>query len=225
MTVAVLVMTDGRDSYLERTLGSLHANVRGPITEMWMHDDTGDDEYRARLAERHPDFRHINGGPRRGFGGAIVSAWECLLEFSHADHVFHCESDFTFNRHIDLRAMVDVLETNPRLAQMALLRQPWNDTEKAASGVLNVCPGAFTEEGGAGREWLRHTAWFTTNPSVYRRTLCAEGWPHGEQSEGVFTRRLLDRHPDWCFGYWGARDSGAWVHHIGDERAPEATGY
>lgn len=225
MSIALLMITDGRDDYLARCVASANANLRGAIAERWMFDDTGDDKYRAVLADRFPQFRHINGGPRRGFGGAIRSAWAYLARHSDADFVFHLEADFVFRHLVDLNAMVAVLTERPHLAQMALRRQPWNADETAAGGVVDRNPRAYVERcDEAGRMWLEHRLFLTTNPSLYRRSLLNTGWPDCPQSEGVFTHRLLTHglpgvHADRvAFGYWGARDSGVWVEHIGHQR-------
>lgn len=226
MSIALLVITDGRDDYLARTLGSANRHLTGPVVERWMFDDTGDAAYRKNLLHRFPWFQHINAGERQGFGGAIRAAWERLAKLSDADWVFHLEQDFTFNRDVDLGEVVEVMEDNPHLAQMALRRQPWNAEETAAGGVIQLHPDAYEERrDDRGRRWLEHGLFFTTNPCLYRMELCRRGWPDGQHSEGVFTRDLLnsggpDIYPgQGRFGYWGGRDSGEWVEHIGQTRA------
>jgi hypothetical protein len=226
VSIALLVITDGRDDYLTRAVGTLH-HLHGPIVERWMYDDTGDDAYRARLADRFGGFRHINAGPRQGFGGAIRAAWSTLAKHSTADWVWHAEQDFILSRPVDLRAMAAVLTAHPHLAQMALRRQPWNAQEIAAGGVVEQNPGAYTDRtDGAGRSWLEHRLFFTTNPCLYRRSLLDVGWPDGGQSEGRFGLHLRDhaglpwgvpaRHVR--FGFWGARTDPPWALHIGEER-------
>lgn len=225
MSIALLVITDGRDDYLAQCIGSLGA-LHGPISERWMYDDTGSAAYRARLAAVWSEFRHIHGGPRQGFGGAIRAAWSHLAAHSTADWVFHVEQDFAFHRPVDLAAMTEVLTAQPRLAQMALRRQAWNADERAAGGIVEQHPTSYTDcRDAAGREWLEHRRFFTTNPCLYRRSLLSVGWPDGAQSEGRFGLGLLrDGTPEVPggqvrFGYWGARDSGTWVEHIGHHRA------
>lgn len=221
--IALLVVTDGRDDYLRRCVTSTNERLHGPIGERWMFDDTGNPSYRTRLAARFPRFRHIHGGPRQGFGGAIAAAWQHLAQHSHADWVFHLEQDFVFRRRIDLDAMAAVLQARPYLRQMALRRQAWNAAEQAAGGVVERHPDAYREcRDDAGRAWLEHRLFWTTNPSLYRRSTCSLGWPVVSRSEGVFTRRML-ADPAARFGYWGARDSGVWVEHVGHQRS--GTGY
>ena len=224
--IALLVMTDGRRGCLERTLASAGAELRGPITEVWVHDDSEDPTYRRwleLLLDEWPELRCSIIGPppgvgRSGFGGAIRRAWSHLAEFSTASFVLHLEDDFTFNRQIQLRAMADVLAAHPHIVQLALRRQPWSPAELAAGGVVELHGDDFLDRTDGVNHWLEHSRFFTTNPSLYRRSLVAEVWPEGEASEGRFTAQIRERHPNWRFAYWGARDSGEWVHHIGVER-------
>lgn len=216
-TIALLVMTDGRDEYLRRSLASLD-QVCGGFAELWMHDDTGDDEYRARLAAEFPLFVQVGQGPRRGFGGAIRQAWRTLNVRSSADFVFHLEQDFVLIRPVDLDAMADALLYRVNLMQLALRRQPWNAAERAAGGVVEQHPDDYVERREGGQVWLEHRRFFTTNPSLYRRSLCMRGWPDGPNSEGHFSIGLF-WHPNVVCGFWGARDSGEWCEHIGHERA------
>lgn len=236
MNIAVLVMTDGRDDLLDRTIQSAQWNLGGPIVRWMIHDDTGDGDHREALRRRYPHVELISASNRRaGFGGSIRWAWTVLslqAEAAEVDFVFHLEDDFVFRQPVDLRAMAEVLTASPHLAQMALRRQPWNDAERAAGGIVEQHPGSYVEISGGddGRAWLEHRRFFTTNPSLYRAELCAVGWPAGAQSEGRFGLGLLERGlpwrvpgPDVRFGFWGARDSGEWVEHIGHQRA--GTGY
>lgn len=222
--IAVLVITDGRDDYLLRTVRSAMANLAGPITEWWMFDDTGDYVYRDSLVRRWPTFNHIEAGARQGFGGAIRAAWAHLVERSTADFVFHLEADFVFNRRVDLAELAGVLAVRPHLAQMALVRQAWNATEIAAGGLIQCAPHAYTANRVGPHRWLEHTLFWTTNPSLYRASMLTGGWPDGHQSEGMFTRRLLELGtpevpgPRVRFGYWGSINDGPWVEHIGIER-------
>lgn len=217
--ICLLVMTDGRH-HINATIRSAEANLVGPITAAIIHDDSGNPEHRAELAEQYPDFEVI-GGERVGFGGAISRAWQHMRTIS-AEFVFHLEDDFTFNRPVDLAAMADVLRANPHLAQMALRRQPWNDEERAAGGVVEQHPDDYTDCADGGYRWLGHRRFFTTNPSLYPTSITERGWPSGPHSEGRFSLDLFDDPQTRC-AFWGARDSGEWVHHIGEHR--NGTGY
>lgn len=221
--IALLVITDGRTDCITKTVSSALSNLDGPIAERWMYDDSGDPNHRAWLAKTFPEFEliyHPDG--RQGFGGAIRTAWAHLRANSTADYIFHLEDDFTFNRSVPLDDMMEILDEERHLAQVALRRQAWNSAEKAAGGVIEVSPDSYIDHTGHFTSYLRHSLFWTTNPSLYRRRLIHDhDWPTGEQSEGRYTALL--REHGYEFAYLGERSEPPWVHHIGDQRA--GTGY
>lgn len=223
MSIALLVITDGRRDCLGRTLGSARTNLHGPITRRVIIDDSADPDYAAHLDRTFgARFEIVHHDQRRGFGGAIQSGWDHLAD-GPEPWVFHLEDDFTFNRHVDLAALARVLATHPHLVQLALRRQPVNDLEAAAGGVVEMWPDSYEDnDDGQGAHWLEHRLFFTTNPSLYRRTLTDRGWPSGDGSERAFTDQVLadDRAR---FAFWGRRTDQPWVHHHGDRRS--GTGY
>lgn len=231
--IAVTVMTDGRDDLLEQTVESLMANVTGPITRLTIFDDTGDWDHHAMLLNRYgPDGFQIiwhPTGQRAGFGGAIRAARSWLDEHTNEPWQFVSEDDFRFERKVDLAAMIDVMEERPYLTQMALVRQAWNQQEIDAGGLLEANPSAYSQHTDGVNWWLQHRLYWTTNPSLFRRSLLSLGWPEGEQSEGRFHLQLMqDGTPeragrDLWSGYWGKRDEGRWITHLGNERV--GTGY
>jgi len=220
-TVALVVFTDGRDDLLERSTASRRGHLTGRITTRVIHDDTGDPEHRARLQRTFPGYVVLGANYRRGFGGAVRAAWKYLRECTTEPYIWHAEDDFTFTRHVYLDKLVSVLAANPQLAQLALRRQPWNPAEVEAGGVVELNPTAFEDRVTEEHHWLEHRSFFTTNPSLYPRALLELSWPDGDQSEGHFTRRCLEA--GLTFGYWGSRESGEWVTHLGHER--NGTGY
>lgn len=214
-------MTDGRTDCIQRTIASAETALGSDITHRVIHDDTGDTEHRDVLRGMFPEFEVIGQPARQGFGGAIRSAWRYVGQLP-ARFVFHLEDDFTFNEQIPLADMAKVLDRNPHLVQLALRRQPWNPAEMAAGGIIEQHPGEYHECSDGVSTWLEHRRFFTTNPSLYRRTLCDIGWPEGDQSEGRFGIQIC-ADPDVRFGYWGPASSDPKVHHIGDHR--NGTGY
>ena len=219
MSIALLVITDGRDHCITRTIPSALAMLDGELDVKLIYDDSGDDAHFDWLTRtyRPLGFDIIGGLERRGFGGAIRYAWQALAGFDDVDWIFHLEDDFTFNEAVPLARLQTVLDTNAHLAQVALRRQPWNDDEKRAGGIVEQHPDDYIDRSDAfGNEWLEHPRSFTTNPCLYRRSLCEHGWPDVVHSEGVFTHQLLAE--GYRFAYWGARHEPPMVHHIGDQR-------
>ena len=220
--ICLLVMTDGRGDCLHDTMISAADSLRGPVTRWLIHDDSGDEDYSRWLRARYSEWEIVSTPGRSGFGGAIRSAWSYIAGRAER-FVFHLEDDFTFRRPVDLAEMAEVLYARPYLMQLALRRQPWNDAEHLAGGIVEQHPEDFTEvTDPTGKTWLEHRRFFTTNPSLYRSELCRQPWPRGPESEGHFTHQLLAS-PAVRFGYWGAMASGEAVTHIGHERI--GTGY
>lgn len=221
----MLLIGDGRDEYLTRTVQATMRNLHGHVTEWWMFDDSADEPYRASLRRRYPTFTVFDAGPRQGFAGAIQAAWARLRSDSAADHVLHLEQDFELTRAVNVDRMAAVLDACPYLVQMALRRQAWSATEVAAGGLVELNPDAYAEQYRLGERWLEHRLFFTTNVSLYRRSLMTMLWPQVPRSEGMFTMHLLGHGSpeaagdDVRFGYWGARVSGVWAEHIGHQRA------
>lgn len=201
MSFAILLISDGRDEYRKRTIASAKENLPEP-------------DHFIEVAD--PDHK-------LGFGGAIRKGWRRILTQTDAEFVFHLEADFVFNHPVQIDEMTAVLKARPYLVQLALRRQPWNEQEKAAGGIVEQHPDDYTEHDLNGWRWLEHTRNMTTNPSLYPRAVCEYGWPDGRESEGRFGIDLIARQPDLRFGYWGARDSGEACKHIGVER--KGTGY
>lgn len=217
MSVCLLVITDGRDDVLAQTMASLRAALSGPITRRVLYDDTGDPDHRADLTDHYPAFEVIqHPAGRQGFGGAIRTAWRHLHGISER-FIFHAEDDFILNRPLDLRPLMAVLDARPHLAQIVLKRQPWNPQEMAAGGIIEQHPDDYTESFMGDAVWTEHRRFFSTNPSIYRRSLTQRRWPEGEYSEGHFSMDLF-ADPDTRCAFWGRRDDPPLVHHVGKER-------
>jgi hypothetical protein len=175
-----------------------------------------DSEYRDFLYSEFPNFTIVgNNGTKRGFGGTISNAWSYMKGLDPLDYVFHLEDDFLFNGTIDITSMIKILELRSDLAQVVLKRQPWSEPEIAAGGVVEMNPESYKEENVSGYPILTHRVFFSTNPSVYRRSLMLRGWPNEDRSEGMFSIRLFDDDPNTRCAYWGSRNQDPLVTHIG----------
>lgn len=198
MSIALLAIGDGRHEYHHRALASAIEHLPKLDHYIFVQD---------------PDHQ-------LGFAGAVREGWRRVLD-TDARWVLHLELDFTFDRPIPVHDMVGVLEADPSLTQMALLRQPWNDEEKAAGSIFNLIRDQLTPVTAGGHTWLAHRRHWTTNPCVYPRWVAERGWPTRSESEGVFGAELLASDPRLRSAYWGAGEE--WCTHVGDLRT--GTGY
>lgn len=220
--IALIVFTDGRHC-IEETIASATEAFRDSaeaITRRVIFDDSGDALHRAWLDERFGEDFSIVWHPdgRQGFGGNIRHAWQFVRSIEEP-FVFHLEDDFTFNRPLDLVAMAETLNSVSWLTQIAFRRQPWNEAERRAGGIVEANPDDFSELKICGNDLLLHRRFFTTNPCLYSRDLVERHeWPDGANSEGRFGIELF-KDAEAHSAYWGDFASGEWVTHIGDTRA------
>lgn len=162
-----------------------------------------------------------------GFAGAVQAGWDGVLE-TGCEWVLHLESDFIFTHPVPLEAMRRIIAESggnlgtellpPQILQVSLLRQAWNEREKAAGGVILADPDHFRTIH-AGATWTEHRKYFTTTPSLYPAELCKRGWPQKPRSEGVFTHQLLAESEKHCFAVYGGWNDPPRCWHIGETRA------
>lgn len=233
--VAVALFTDGREYVFdEERIRSWTPLVTDPLVDSrYVFDDSGDWEFHDRLMDTFGPYGwHVLSWPRRrGFAGTVRSAWQYLWLVSSAPYVLHLEDDFVLvDGDLTLARWLRALDGHGWLANMALLRQPWNTEEIAAGGVMRVRPADWFTSGDGRDTWTEHRVCFTTNPTLYRASLLP-GWPDVDaDSEGLFTHRLLEEGTPECptakqlrFAYLGAADDPPRVEHIGVQRI--GTGY
>lgn len=219
---ALLVFTDGRFDCLNRTLDSFEQKMGfGQFDQMVMIDDSADPQYREKLVEvfEPKGFRVVSERRRRGFAGAVQAGWNEVKPW--VDYIFHLEDDFVLEQELDVNELAELMEREPYITQVALLRQAWNEEEKAAGGIIQANPDDFHQLCNESHDWIEHRKFWTTNPSLYPRWLVRRGWPQGQHSEGRFGVDLFSQDPNRVSAFWG--DGESWVTHIGEERV--GTGY
>ncbi len=177
----------------------------------------------ASLTEMLPDVEHTvvidDTAHELGFTGAVREGWRQALA-TDCTHIFHAELDFIYLRPVELAAMIAVLDAEPHLVQMALLRGPVNDVERRAGGVIEQHPDEYVTVHCHGHSWREHRHNVTTNPCVWPRWVVERGWPDCQFSEGVFGIDLFAQDAAYRAAYWG---TDVRVEHIGDIRS--GTGY
>jgi hypothetical protein len=220
--ITVLVMSDGRGDYLEQTIPSFEEMVSGTITRRVIHDDSGNSEYHRWLINAFPEYEVVVTGKRRGYSGAVQSAWAALKNDTNR-FTFHLEDDFLFNRPVDLDELAEFLAEKEWLAQVSLRRGPWG---REVVGFVEDNPGWYVERSDRRYRWLESRYVYTMTPHLYRSELRAVGWPDGDGGETNWTAKLLQTGLPWGvppdrvqFGCWGGiKDGARAVTHIGYRR-------
>jgi hypothetical protein len=242
MTIAIMVITDApatvgvntpRLEYLHKTIKSARRHLKGDINyEFIVADCAGNKEFLDAVVEEYDWSNHAvvsNLDKHLGFGGAIRLGWETASALpKEVTHIFHLEGDFTFNKDIDLNEMAACLDAESSLAQLALLRQPWNVQEAQAGGIIKQHPESYymrkvSEYRGESLQanrtffYAAHKRFFTTNPCLYKRQIMSYGWPVSSHSEGHFGINLVNA--GYHFGFWqDSLDAAPSVTHIGHVR-------
>lgn len=212
----LVVTTDGRPGCLDRTLEAFDCLVRPRPSEGVIVDDSGDEHY-LRYLKTLADERgwRLAWHPRRlGFCRTVADAWREAAQ-AGPDWIFWMEDDFQIDRALDLPELAHVLDHEARVAQMALYRNSVSAEEFEAGGYIPMRPGAYERRGTGTVAWLEHRVCWTTNPSLFRRSLAAAyPWPEDQECEGHFGIELRERRPETTFGIWGAGEP--WVTHFGE---------
>ena len=221
-SVTLVVTTGGdeatwpeRSAYLRQSLASLVARVKGPIVQRVVYSDWAD--HRDELEAIAADFGfYVAGEGHHGYTGARRRLWSYLAKRARGQYIFATEDDFTYDRDVDLEPMIETLEAQPELRQLALLRAAYYPRELEAGGVLQSLSTPHELVNHRPYPFVRHRDHFTANPSLFRRSLTDVAWPDTRSSERAFGDAVL-RQPQAAFGYWGTGEP--WVSHIGAVRA------
>lgn len=219
-SVTIIIHTDGRREFIAQSVKSLEMRVKGNITKRVIYDDSGDPEYKAWLRETFGHLGYVVVGPdyRAGYTKSMGLMWQYLTNRCDSRWVFLAEDDFTYDVPVNLDKMAGILERQPYLRQLALLRHPYYPRELEAGSIIAEHPDSYLAASDGDDEWLEHRLYFTANPSLFERSLCErEPWPGSvSSSERVYTDRL-NRDPASRMAYLGHGEE--MVTHIGSYRA------
>lgn len=214
------VLTDGRKQYISEALPTWIDAYGNDITYKFIIDDSGDYDYRHWLIETFPEFAIIPVGNKRcGYSKAMQTMFDIVKDFD-MEYNLHIEDDFVLLDPPSLSDMCEVLSLNEDISQMSLMRKPWYGNEIQHGGVIEALevssPQPFIQENTNGHYWVRHSAYWTANPSVFPQWLAHREWPEAPWCEMKFNHALKN---DEIFnGIWGHRDNWVCVEHIGKER-------
>lgn len=210
--VTLLVMTNGRKAYLEKTLKSLD-KLQGNITRRLIHDDSGNPDYQAWLKTLGFNTYFTD---RVGFTKAMISAWQ-QVDTDENDFVFHLEDDFVFLETVNLDDMANVLREQ-NLAQIVLLRQPIGQRHLIKGGIIDSHPERYEEKTDGYNFWVEHRVYFSCNPMLYHKSLFRkQPWPDTTYSERSYKKMLFSDPNNRC-AFWGKRNDPPKVYHIGEVR-------
>lgn len=209
MRFTLVVTSHGRWEYLTRTLAALAPLQHHFDRRIYSFD--GVDPYDYCVMRYESEF--LSTGPERlGLTANLTQAWGALT--TDDEWVFHVEEDFVV-RDAPLAEMAATLDAFPQVANMVLVRQPWNAQEQRFGSVLPTIPG-LEDRGG----WLEHRTGFWLNPFVAHASLLRSLQPGVESS---LTKQCLAR--GLSFAYYGGRNDPPRCEHIGAEGGMGSPGW
>lgn len=210
--VSLVVITDGRQDCIQRTIQRFEEVVPYAFLEKIIVNDSGDIRYHSFLINAFPTFKIVSHEQRRGLAGAVQSAWSSVQQ--DCEFIFHLEDDFLFDKSIDINNIIKVLKENKYLAQMAMVRASVNPLEEQVGGFVFQNLQDYKQQDG----WFEHKRLFTLNPCIYPIETTKIGWPdHGGESE--FTSKLHSINKEYQFGFIGNIYDPPLVTHIGRKRS------
>jgi len=237
-TTPLIILSNRKGEYLPQAVLSLDQHTPDSwAPDVHIVDDSGDPAWRALLLATFGDtvaIHAVDDHPA-GYSKAMQKVWQVARELD--SRVFLLEEDFVFVEDFDITWLHEILDANKRLAQVALLRQPWYPNE-LARGVMDAQQQRVDAERGIIRRsptaWVwhdyphtfrSHDAGFTCNPSLLNKAVFDIDWPDGKWTETAMGNTLIAR--DFRFAWMpvpGGRH-GAFTKHVGATRGTHSKGY
>jgi hypothetical protein len=183
MKFCVIIINDGRNDYLAKTLKSFEDNVMFPDgSEIYkiMIDDwplERDEKALRKLAKKYKIDKVVFNAENLGVNANVKKAWSLIPE--DVDYIWHQENDFIYLQKVNIMDLMAVLE-NPIIVQCAIVRQAWFDDEREAGSLMNTSPERWRSGNVSGIDVVLHKDHFTFNPSLYKRKWVQDITPFGE---------------------------------------------
>lgn len=198
MKVAWITLTSGRKDYLEKSRESWYKLVVGDISEEIIIDTSGNKEYSDWLSKTYKNAKIFSLGEEFVLGktwdSGIKKAYEYFYDIAKTidcDYILHTEDDYVLLNEINIKNVVDILDSDNNICQVHFIRQPWTKDEEDAGSVLRHCEKngfKLTEKNNEQDYWVEHRSYFTFGPSIYKKNIC-------------YIEKDLDKYPELALTY------------------------
>ncbi len=231
MEYVIAVLTNGRRDLLARSLAAFFQHVEPKPARGFLMDDGGQSRAASLpdvpsldelLAATGIEWQYDSSPSPLGMCRAMAHCWHAAAS-SDLPWVFTLEDDFVILRPVNLLHLAEVIDAEPTLTQMALVRCPWG-FEIPHGGYIAQEPSWYKRrQTGQGR-WISTVRNWANCPALFRTSLAREfPWPLENGCETTIGPMIRAVYPDAVFGLYGAGEP--WCSHIGVERAPGSHGY
>lgn len=202
----VVITSCNRFDLLQQSLRSLLKMIDGPLQEIIIAEDSGNEEIHAAVAGLDPRIRVLLNRPQLGQMKSIDRAYEQVK----TDFAFHCEDDWEFLRTGFIAESFAILEVFPQVSMVGLR------SRAELNPLIRKMPV----------ETLGDIRFFHMDPSLHPEYFSYSFNP-GLRRMSDYRRfapvSRLGREEDVSYhfkkaGYWIANLEQPAVRHIGDER-------
>ena len=198
MKIAWITLTSGRKEYLSKSRNSWYDLIIGNISEEIIVDTSGDEEYARWLSETYKTAKIFSLSKEFVLGktwdSGIKKAYEYFYDIAKTidcDYILHTEDDYVLLNEINIKNVVDILDSDNNICQVHFIRQPWTKDEEDSGSVLRHCEKngfKLTEKNNEQDSWVEHRSYFTFGPSIYRKDIC-------------YIEKDLDNNPELALTY------------------------
>jgi len=223
MDYILTLLTNGRTEVFERTLAAFAELVTPKPAAVYVFDDGHQSDAELMVNETLGVECFYDSAPNPL--GMCRAHAQCHYAAAHSgyDWAWHQEDDQLLLRPVNLNDLAALMDTQTHLAQVALVRAPWN-REVPFGGYIPQSPGWYIRCRDDRFEWIETTRNWATSPALMRTSLLREfSWPEQAGCETAYGPTILDADPDARFALYGGGE--AWYAHVGKERSQAAFGY
>ena len=224
MKIAWITLTSGRKEYLEKSRDSWYKLVVGDISEEIIIDTSGNKEYSDWLSETYKNAKIFSLREEfvleKTWDSGIKKAYEYFYDIAktiNCDYILHTEDDYVLLNEINIKNVVDILDSDKDICQVNFVRQPWTKDEEDAGSVLRNCEKngfKLTEKNNDKDYWVEHRSYFTFGPSIYRKDICYIEKDLDSNPELALTYKIFSD-PNIKNATFGKVDDRNLVEHIG----------
>lgn len=220
MSLSWITLTNGRRDLISQSRNSWYEKIDGKVDREIIVDDSGDHEYQQWLKDTYPSAEVIPvADTPQGFTEAVAKCFEIAIS-TGSEYILHTEDDFILNYTLSISDIISILESNPKLTQVALQRQIWFEVEKIAPTLIQALmhgnEDRFEKKNFNGMDYMENTWCYTTNPHIYPISTAKMGWVKENGSEAKFGDKLFSIGLKASF--YGNEYKDEYVTHIGHYR-------
>lgn len=217
-SLIVAVLTCGREEYLSETIDSWRTLSDISNYKKIMFDDSGDSSYRYELSLNYPDFEIVPISEKNvGVNFAYNIAFKYLKALDPS-YVLWIEEDQKLLRKINIPEFLSILDRN-KLLQLSTNRAPFFGAEIGYKNITEylINNGWLLLQD---NNFIKHQVMWANSPSIFIGDILDVDYPADLDtltSEYRFGKLLLEKFPEYTFGFYGNINDEPYSEHFGKQ--------